>query len=167
MPIDTQIIYNVFEKILIDNGCYTNLISLSENKDDYSIKLSNNVIFKIKIKTGLTQISFKKLYLKPYQDINQEKYIIDEISAKSSFVRFEISSIKDLDERFVFLSLLIYNSIISEIGSERFGCCSRYLECSDLKRCTNPNIILSLGCQYKKNLEKGIIFYGMNANIKH
>jgi hypothetical protein len=45
------------------------------------------------------------------------------------------------------------------------GCCSRYVECSDALRCTNPDVEFSKICAYKKNLMNGRIFYGKNANI--
>lgn len=46
---------------------------------------------------------------------------------------------------------------------EVFGCCSSYQECSDINRCLyNENPEYS-GCQYRKNLEAGRIFYGKRA----
>ena len=49
--------------------------------------------------------------------------------------------------------------------SERFGCCHRYIECSDAKECTLNDKFRARGCYYRENLEKGKIFYGKNANI--
>lgn len=46
-----------------------------------------------------------------------------------------------------------------------FDCCSRYVACSDAKRCIHPQPEQALGCYYAKNLRKGRIFYGMNKNI--
>jgi hypothetical protein len=50
---------------------------------------------------------------------------------------------------------------------ERFGCCSRYEECSDEQKCIHPDIRFAEGCYYKINLENGRIFYGKNCNIDH
>lgn len=44
-----------------------------------------------------------------------------------------------------------------------FACCSRYEECSDEGRCIHENKLYSKACQYRKNLEKGQIFYGIKA----
>lgn len=41
----------------------------------------------------------------------------------------------------------------------KFGCCSRYKECSHEKKCIHPDLFYARGCQYKKNLDSGIIFY--------
>lgn len=46
---------------------------------------------------------------------------------------------------------------------EVFGCCSYYRECSDARKCV-MNIEGYEGCSYRQNLEKGMIFYGKNAN---
>ena len=48
---------------------------------------------------------------------------------------------------------------------ELFGCCSRYVECSDNKGCVHPDGRFAQGCMYKSNLEKGQIFYGVNRNM--
>lgn len=49
--------------------------------------------------------------------------------------------------------------------SEPFGCCSKYLECSDMRRCIQPDKGLARECIYRRHLEEGSIFYGKNRNI--
>ncbi len=49
---------------------------------------------------------------------------------------------------------------------EGFGCCHRYEQCSDAKRCIHPEALVSLACSYRRNLEQGRIFYGKNRNIR-
>ena len=44
-----------------------------------------------------------------------------------------------------------------------FGCCYRYRECSDAKKCLYPDTIDYENCAYKQNLENGNIFYCKNA----
>ncbi|HJB20964.1 MAG TPA: hypothetical protein H9773_04590 [Candidatus Fournierella merdavium] len=46
--------------------------------------------------------------------------------------------------------------------SDTFGCCSSYIECSDNRKCVHPNPYYASGCMYKKNLDAGRIFYGVN-----
>lgn len=50
-------------------------------------------------------------------------------------------------------------------AGQLFDCCSRYMECSDAKTCTQPDKIHALGCSYRLKLAKGIIFFGKNRNI--
>lgn len=46
-----------------------------------------------------------------------------------------------------------------------WDCCSRYMECSNAKRCVHPDPSLALGCGYRKILASGKIYYGENRNV--
>lgn len=46
-----------------------------------------------------------------------------------------------------------------------FGCCSRFNDCSDAKKCIHVNKLYSKACIYRQNLEAGKIYYGKNRNI--
>lgn len=50
--------------------------------------------------------------------------------------------------------------------TEEFGCCNDFMKCSDAKECLYPQDRFFNGCQYRRNLEAGKIFYGKNRNIK-
>ena len=50
--------------------------------------------------------------------------------------------------------------------SNTFSCCSKYTECSDALKCIHENSMYARGCEYRKNLENGKIFYGKNKNIE-
>lgn len=63
-------------------------------------------------------------------------------------------------------SSIIEHIILQSFNYARFGCCSRYLECSDAKKCVHKDIFYaSAACQYKSHLDKGEIFYGKNKTI--
>ncbi len=49
--------------------------------------------------------------------------------------------------------------------SDKFGCCDKYIECSNAKKCLHNNLFYAKACYYRKNLESGKIFYGDNKNI--
>ncbi len=86
----------------------------------------------------------------------------DHLDSPKAFLKFPLSLIF-----FDYLLQQIKNVFMlcySKAPYDTFGCCSSFIECSDAKQCVNPNIKLSRGCYYKKNLEKGMIFYGKNAN---
>ncbi|MBQ3177561.1 MAG: hypothetical protein IJB52_07090 [Clostridia bacterium] len=51
-------------------------------------------------------------------------------------------------------------------ATSEFDCCSLYLECSNLKKCINPRPERGMLCSYRKKLENGIIFYGINRTKK-
>ena len=52
-----------------------------------------------------------------------------------------------------------------ESKATRFGCCSRFIECSDAKKCVHTNKLYSKACIYRDSLDEGRIFYGKNKNI--
>ncbi len=49
--------------------------------------------------------------------------------------------------------------------SYKFGCCSKYVECSDAKKCLHKDKLHANGCAYNSNLKEGRIFYGKNKTI--
>ncbi len=62
-------------------------------------------------------------------------------------------------------NLIIYNVSTYHSNESSFGCCYRYLQCSDAKKCVHPNKLYSTACTYRYHLEHGHIFYGVNRNI--
>lgn len=64
----------------------------------------------------------------------------------------------------------IYENIIYclkhyESKAKPFGCCSKFKQCSDAKKCIHENKLYSMACSYRRNLDAGRIFYGENRNI--
>lgn len=53
----------------------------------------------------------------------------------------------------------IENSEAKNVNTTPFGCCGRYKECSEAKKCIHPDKERAEYCQYRKNLESGKIFY--------
>lgn len=48
---------------------------------------------------------------------------------------------------------------------KEWDCCSRYMECSNARKCIHPDPTFALGCGYRKILASGQIFYGENRNV--
>jgi len=48
---------------------------------------------------------------------------------------------------------------------KEWDCCSRYLECSNARKCVHPDPAFALACGYRKLLAAGIIYYGENRTI--
>lgn len=95
------------------------------------------------------------------------RLIEKQIDAKLNDGRITIISFDILKTLDSIEDILIYkyNYLRLHEPVDSFGCCSRYLSCSNEKKCLQNDIKLSKGCAYKKNLDKGIIFYGKNRNI--
>lgn len=47
--------------------------------------------------------------------------------------------------------------------SDKFGCCSKYQECSKVGYCIHDSKFYSRACWYRKNLESGKNFYKVNG----
>ncbi len=60
---------------------------------------------------------------------------------------------------------IAFSMMFADLSTKDIGCCSHYIECSDVKRCVSNNPEIFLHCYYKTNLENGKIFYGVNKNI--
>jgi hypothetical protein len=59
----------------------------------------------------------------------------------------------------------LYQRCIKDSIKDPFGCCHRFIECSDKRRCIHNDKLFARGCMYRENLNKGLIFYGKNKNF--
>lgn len=62
--------------------------------------------------------------------------------------------------------LIIEHLVLQSFNFATYGCCGRYLECSNAKKCVHDDIFYATAsCQYKRHLDKGEIFYGDNKTV--
>lgn len=144
----------------IGNSEYGELLSVSKLKDEtISVKAKSAVVARVKLtnKENCIEIRTKKK-----SAFDSDRFQNPEEAGE--WVKIPVDSLDDVIAKRKELSAA-FMLAITEMGGERFGCCSRYLRCSDEKKCVNPNYIMSLGCAYKKNLEEGRIFYGKNKTV--
>lgn len=81
----------------------------------------------------------------------------------SDYTKLKIDSFENIDQYVNMLQEIL--QVVIDRFPKDFDCCSRYLACSDAKRCVHPNTEFSLKCGYRKILRRGRIFYGKNRNI--
>lgn len=79
-------------------------------------------------------------------------------------IRFDISSCADL-ERLEPAIYTVFARCAEESSLDTFGCCSSFTACSDARQCLHLEDPEYWGCQYRRHLEAGRIFYGKNATI--
>lgn len=72
----------------------------------------------------------------------------------------------DSSEIYQFLYDTLFKAVKEFKPSERFGCCEKYVACSDARKCLHSNNFYARCCWYRQNLEAGRIFYGKNKNIE-
>lgn len=141
--------YKLIEPRLRIIICTKNWLSLEhlkllERKQFYSVQFDSTVILRI--------------YSKPTPKISIASNTSD--SGFEDYKLPDLRQITDYEERIA--EALQY--AIDQLPTE-YSCCSRYEECSNAKGCTNPHEDIAIKCSYRKKLQKGIIFYGVNRNI--
>lgn len=116
------------------------------------------------------QAKYKSLFEKAgisFQTFKSKKSSSDETdnlesSNKEDFIRLDLSI---LDPANPFIHKIINRIFSNSFSFASFGCCSRFLECSNAKKCVHEDNIYANSCMYRHNLEQGKIFYGVNKNI--
>ena len=108
-----------------------------------------------------TIISFSGTFEKDFAALNIPFTKI----ASDDFVRIDIE---------YFLNIALNNSAVhkllnriytSSFSFPSFGCCAKYVECSNAGHCLHTDILYaSAACQYKHNLDAGRIFYATNKS---
>ena len=124
----------------------------------------NNLVFaKIKTEGKQPYISFRSTYTHDLTALGLQPY---QTKSDADFCRVALASF--------FESGVLHNSALADLLNRifadtmnfpAFGCCSRYNECSDAKKCLHPDQMYATACAYRKNLENGNIFYGVNKTI--
>ncbi len=142
----------------IANQEYTKYLGVFENKNkSISIKAKNILIAKIMLASKSSYVEIKSKYEKEF-------FGFEVVRISDDYIRIKITNIGDALALTEPLSI-VYMKELSELGGESFGCCHRYVECSDALKCVHPDFLTSLACSYKKNLDTGKIYYGKNKNL--
>lgn len=76
----------------------------------------------------------------------------DELNTYINFQNFDENTMN-------FIKSVVEYYVINFEPKEKFGCCSKYKECSDAGECLHDDKFYAKACWYRKNLESGNIFY--------
>lgn len=146
------------EKELANQPSFLKFVNLSENKDgSISIKAKSYLVAKIVPKPQHFNLEFRTKYLPLFPMLSAKTF-------NKEFSRVAFSTIEEICSLAYTLSEIAID-ILSEVGGENFGCCSRYEACSDAKQCIHPDKLFARACSYRRNLEQGKIFYGKNKSV--
>lgn len=163
---------NFFQDILHSKEEFKTVkFSLKENKSKYStIEISleptvyrqnkcNLFFVRIKVDGDKKYISFKLKYMDWFTDRNIP---YTKIKSDLDFFRvdlYEFQKIINEPEKYQ-INELVEDMFFSAVNFDAFGCCSKYMECSNEGKCLHSDVLYSKVCMYRKNLEKGMVFYG-------
>lgn len=166
----------IFVKISKDFALPENTFSIKENYSKIGANAGNLISTEIDIQeyayppdNSITGTSLV-LYLKPNKNYYELLIRRDRLS---HILIPNTAKIKESSDKiyehilFNFKDPSIYNFVETNIlfclenytSSNTFSCCARYKECSASAKCLHPNTLYAKGCQYRKNLENGKIFY--------
>lgn len=145
--------YYELKSIAIEKELY-NVLDYSQNKDDsISVFIDRGLFLKVNEKKNTLLVkseTFKFLF-------PNEKY--ENVVQPEGFVKIDF--IKD-NFKGLFETILNY-TIKSYFPSHKFGCCSKYKECSETGHCLHDDKFYAKGCYYRENLEQGKNFYVKNV----
>lgn len=120
---------------------------------------SSIIIATVKKKGKLQYVSFSD----KFKSLFEKAQIPFSSVASESSVRIDVSDLDGLEANEAF-SQIIEDIVLNSFSFKTFGCCSKYVACSDAKKCLHDDYFYaSAACEYKKNLDAGKIFYGKNA----
>lgn len=139
---------------LISTGIYINEMSYPFDEKNKISKTS--VAFYIAPKNDLHEIMLHKNKF-PAVNLPTTATIAKQGNEKNLYFHVDFS----LNDSFVFQyihDILVY-CIDNYDSSSSFGCCSRYQICSNERKCIHDNKLYAKGCQYRRSLENGKIFY--------
>jgi len=165
----TELLAEMLKETILREGLELTALEIKQGASYFSVNISDltsektktALLFRIKLSGNKKYISVNKSY---EQLFPADKYNFSSIKSETDFIRVVINDINDLgmfSEQFNF----ICKDKIFALLIDQFGCCSSYLVCSDNKECVKDKMSFYRGCQYRKSLEKGKIFYGKNRNI--
>ena len=148
---------------LYDSNDVKKKITIKKNLNTYSFYTYDNVLLRYVPKKTKTTIDIR--YLNPEQ-LNSIIKKFPNARFKNDttdiYIHVDISELDDI--KLLKQEILnIHKFLFLNESVDTFGCCSRYIECSDNKKCVCTDLLFRLGCQYKKNLDDGKIFYGKNS----
>lgn len=159
--------YNI--RMVKNKGTSHHSIVVDAPETPYRNAINSLLFARLKANGKKPYISFNSCYRKLFSDQEVNYYEVESDKNKKSgksFIRIELNDFVAFSE-----NLLVFSSIMQKIFEnlfclEPFSCCSKYLECSNQKKCVHEDLIFALGCYYQKNLSVGKIFFGENSIIE-
>lgn len=136
-----------------------NIINNYNNNQKYGFSVLFNSTLIVRFNAIEYSVVVNKKYNKMVLEYHGEN--IKEVKSPQYSIKATFTSQIDVVK---FIEKIIVQFVDDYSPTERFGCCHRYVECSDAGKCTAPDLFHAKGCFYRDNLEKGKIFYGKNAN---
>lgn len=146
---------------LRNNKSQVKSLVISSPTTPYRESVNNLVFAKIKAEGKSPFIGFRNAYYLDFLNLKLEPY---KTRSDMEFCRMNLEFFYQSGSLIKNELSVLLNKIFSETMSfPTFGCCSRYNECSNARKCIHPDQMYATACDYRKNLESGKVFYGTAA----
>lgn len=139
---------------------YAEQLSVAENKSHLTLKAKSMLVARVAVKKSCATVEYKKKYDRLFADCGVEAF-----PTKEGMSKLTVDSFEDVLR---LLSAPLAAAAVETLNDgvgQSFACCSRYEACSDALQCVQPDKELAVGCSYRRNLEKGRVFFGKNKTI--
>lgn len=178
LSVDYSGAHRALEDCKITYQCYEKLKPLLEERPDLwteksDLDKSNPIYRRVCVVAGsvkgYTQSAIQNMitdlggFCKKTIDEETDLLIVGDI--KTEKAQQAVEKAKELNIKVIPAKNLEEITDFSNTLSNTFGCCHLFTECSDERKCLHRDQEYALGCAYRKNLEAGRIFYGVNCNV--
>lgn len=151
----------VLQTTVANIGADPKQIKFKSGKNYSSVFYGSALCFRLRLRSGARYIEFPQSTMECVANSFPEN-MLQRQGKDGSFWRLDLED--NQTENYLNLLCQAILSTINRLPKE-WDCCSRYMECSDAKKCVHPDKSFALGCGYRKILASGRIFYGENRNI--
>ena len=162
-------------ELIKNNGHFELIANEAKTRTDYStiFYVANSSVFRSSYARQITIAIVKKKGKSLYVSFSDkfknlfDKAEIQYTTIKSeNTIRLDTLQLSTVSNNIAFPDI-IEAIVLNSFNFTAFGCCGKYVACSDAKKCLHDDYFYaSAACEYKRHLESGNIFYGKNANIK-
>ena len=95
---------------------------------------------------------------------NFEDYVInyEKFKDKPSVTFVKIDDSDEFYDKLFSIATELFLFYLDSKEIPPFGCCNSHIKCSEIGHCINTNKELFCGCNYRRHLENGEVYYGNN-----
>lgn len=130
------------------------------NSSGYTVVMFGTLTaFRLRLRGNQHYISIPTLF----SDLIPVDFPRKQAASESKYIRLLVDDLHPISSYTNFL-IDVTGETVNRYPKE-WDCCSRYMECSNAKKCIHPDKKFALGCGYRKILNSGRIFYGVNRNV--
>lgn len=142
------------------------IIKIDNNPWRNGVIKGNAIFARIKSSGGNAYINVKDKFEEIFDTFGVVKLPVPESESKYDWIRIELQSFLKLlnDPSHDFIQA-INDMFVECIAFPSFGCCSKYVECTNQGKCLHMDQLYATACQYRKNINSNKVVSHPLENI--